>query len=335
MPLLDNLSSAQLQRALDAIGSGYTLQAVKAPQSGYGRNTLVLHTARGDLVLRVFGAEQAWKAAKERLIFGLMAQHAIPAPRVLRLDLSCALLPLAYTISEMLPGATLGSVFDSLTLAQQVDYYRQLGDHLGRLHAITFDRFGDLAERQGSLCVGLARELQGGGWSAGPFTNWRAMHQAIIAMRLHALEGSPFADLVSPVRAYYARSDALLDYPITPRLLHMDLHAGNVLVYQGRISGLIDAEESIVGHNEYDLMRTDLAHFEGEDERLHAAFYGAYASHCPLDDGYAERRPFYQLSRTLVQLRCLIAYGDQYTADLEGDGRRAREDVARVLAEAS
>ncbi|MHB1294607.1 MAG: phosphotransferase family protein [Anaerolineae bacterium] len=331
MPLLDTLSRLQIQHALDAIGLGYTLYGVQTPQDGYSRNTLMLHTAQGDLVLRVFDAAQAWKASKERLVYGVMAQHAITAPRVLHTDLSGTRLPLAYTISERLPGVTLGSVFDTLTLPQQVDYYRQLGDCLGRLHGITFDRFGDLSENDDGVVVGPARELQGGWCEAGPFADWGVMHRAIIAMRLHALEGSPFADLIAPVRAYFARSDALLDYPIIPRLLHMDMHAGNVLVDQGRISGLIDVEESIVGHNEYDLMRTDLANFEGEDERLRAAFYQAYAGHCPVDDGYAERRSFYRLSRTLVQLRCLIVYGDRYTDDLQGDGRRAREDVARVL----
>ncbi len=43
----------------------------------------------------------------------------------------------------------------------------------------------------------------------------------------------------------------------------MDLHRGNVLVVNGRVTGVLDVEEAIVGHNEYDLREWNSRPFAG------------------------------------------------------------------------
>lgn len=66
----------------------------------------------------------------------------------------------------------------------------------------------------------------------------------------------------------------------------MDLHPGNVLLNDGQVSAILDVEEAIAGHNEYDLMRTELANFRGRSPAFACAFMLAYGAHVSLDERY-------------------------------------------------
>jgi aminoglycoside phosphotransferase (APT) family kinase protein len=138
------------------------------------------------------------------------------------------------------------------------------------------------------------------------------MHRAIVEARLGLMRGTAFEDLVSAVAGWFAAHDDCLEAPIVPRLLHMDLHPGNVLVRNGRVTGILDVEESIVGHNEYDLMRTELGNFRDAPPEYRRAFMDAYTARIALDEGYGGRRRFYDLSRTLAWIDSLIRHGDRH-----------------------
>ena len=320
-------TTRQLQAVLTSIG--LTLRSVRRPQSGLTGSVFILETPQGDLILKVSPDPACdWKLGKERIVYGLLREQGIPAPRVLVTDLSRDVAPFAYSLSEHLPGLTLSQAYESMSVAERLDIYRQLGDLLGRTHSLTFDLFGDVAERDGVVTVGPALELAGeaGGKEIGPFTTWREMHREIVRGRLAFLSRTEFHDLVKPVGRWFGDHERLLDYPIRPRLLHVDLHMSNVLVSGGRITGVLDVEEAVIGHNEYDLMRTELAHFGDGDEALREAFFGAYTAHAALDDCHEGRRPFYELSRWLVGLQCLVRYGDT-----TGETDRTRARVQELL----
>ncbi len=137
--------------------------------------------------------------------------------------------------------------------------------------------------------------------------------------------------MIAPLDAWFKEHESLLEDRITPRLLHMDLHMSNILVDGDTVTGILDVEEALVGHNEFDLMRTELAHFRGEGVTdIQKAFFDAYAGHITLDAGYVQRKPFYELSRNLVWLRCLVTYGSHYS-DLESERRLVRAQVKALL----
>ena len=249
---------------------------------------------------------------------------------MLAADTSRRLVPFAYTLCESLPGVTLSRAYPDIHDAEKTDIYHHLGDLLGRMHALTFDRFGDVAEREGEVVAGPAQELAGevGSANIGPFTTWREMHREIVRGRLAFLSRTEFHDLTESIGAWFGSHDNLLDYAIMPRLLHMDLHRSNILVAGGKITGVIDVEEAIVGHNEYDLMRTELAHFGDGEAALREAFFEGYNAHITLDAEYQGRRPFYEMSRALVGLRCLVVFG---CADPAEETRRARTRIHELL----
>jgi fructosamine-3-kinase len=89
--------------------------------------------------------------------------------------------------------------------------------------------------------------------------------------------------------------------PAAPRasLLHGDLWSGNILVSEGRLAALIDPA-CYYGDAEVDLAMLTLFDAPGE------SFWQAYG---PLQPGWEERRPFYQLFPALLHLRL---FGDTY-----------------------
>ena len=100
------------------------------------------------------------------------------------------------------------------------------------------------------------------------------------------------------------RVDELLPTEPSPSLLHGDLWTGNILVRDGRLAALIDPA-CYHGHAEVDLAMLTLF-AEPPDE-----FWTAYG---PLDPGWRERLPLYQLFPAVVHLRL---FGAGYSAMVE------------------
>lgn len=296
------------------------------PGSGIANTVLYLTTTREELILRIFADDVgSWKPQKERTIFAHMRSLGIPVPVIHKVDASKRVVPFIYSLSARIEGEPFSRAFSSLSDTANARIYAALGDYLGRMHATIFEQFGDVRATTHGLRVGPAHELivGGKGRSPGPFARWREMHDEIVRARLHLMKGTEFEDLIPRIEAYFSRHQDTIDYEITPRLLHMDLHRGNVLVANGEVAGILDVEESIVGHNEYDLMRTELANFRGQAPAFAHAFMRAYGEHVSLDEGYRLRKDFYDVSRTLVWIQSLILYGDTYAKGLASQSHHA------------
>ncbi len=307
-----------IRKLLHAFDPGPTLLHVDRPGQGLANEVYFLSTSKSDLVLKVFDDEAGgWKPRKDLAITGLMRDLDIPAPTILLVDASKRVVPFGYSLSERIAGEAYSRVLPSLSVEDNSRIYRHLGDCVGRLHATTFERFGDVHLEDGDLVVGPAHELgrDANGHSPGPFATWQEMHRAIVEHRLHLMRGTAFEDLVPRIARYFDECGDVIDFDVMPRLLHMDLHPGNILVEGGQITAILDVEESIVGHNEYDLMRTELGNFRGQDPAYERAFMAAYTAHVPLDEGYLDRKRFYDLSRTLAWIRSLILHGDRHTGE--------------------
>ena len=96
--------------------------------------------------------------------------------------------------------------------------------------------------------------------------------------------------------------DLLDDTALQPALLHGDLWGGNYLIDDRGEAVLIDPAV-YYGHREMDLAMSAL--FGGFSQR----FYDAYAAAYPLDPGYEDRQPLYQLYYILAHLNL---FGESY-----------------------
>lgn len=308
VPTIDHLNA--LVAAHDPRAS---VLRVDRPPSGIANTVLLVTTTRGDLVLKIYADDVSrWKPRKEQAICAHLRALGIPAPDVHTVDLTRRVVPFAYSLADRIAGEPYSDVVASLDETENARLCRVLGEYLGRMHTTTFDRFGDVLASDGGLTVGPVHDPTTGapGEAPGPIATWRELHDAIVRSRLGIMRGTRFADLIPAVETYVATHRDLLHAPIVPRMLHLDLHRGNVLVAGEEIAGILDVEEALAGHNEFDLMRTELAMLRGEPPSYRRAFVDAYERHVPLDEGYEERRAFYDVSRTLAWIRSLILHGD-------------------------
>ncbi|MBA3379682.1 MAG: phosphotransferase [Chloroflexia bacterium] len=335
----NRVPTESIRELLHAFDPGSNLLHAVRPAEGLANEVFFLRTSRSgaDLVLKVFDDEVgAWKPQKDLAINALMRDLDIPAPAIRLVDTSKRVVPFTYSLSDRITGEALSRALPSLSVEDTWCIYTHLGDCLGRLHATTFDRFGDVRRENSDFVVGPAHELgrDVNGHAPGPFATWLEMHRAIVEHRLNLMRGTAFEDLVPRIACYFEKHDGEIDFEIAPRLLHMDLHPGNILIRDGRIAGILDVEESIVGHNEYDLMRTELGNFRGHDPAYERAFKAAYTAHVPLDEGYPGRKRFYDLSRTLAWIRSLILHRDgDITEQAIRDRQAARSHLLGLVSD--
>lgn len=283
-------------------------------EEGVANPVFIIETQKIDLVLRIINpVAGSWKVAKEKLVYELFIDHKIPCPIILKTDTSREIIPFDYVISKRLKGYALGKSFSDLPQPSKTKIIKELGKYLGIIHSIKFKKFGDIYEQKSKILVGPAHELKDVSKKikSGPFTTWKEMHREIVKSRLFYFKGTEFEDLIAPINSYFKQNEYLLDYKITPRLLHLDLNKNNIFIEKNKITGILDVEESLIGHNEYDLMRTEL-HFRG-NLKLRNQFFKEYTKYVSLDKGYEERRAFYSLSRSLVGIRSLILWKSKYT----------------------
>lgn len=246
---------------------------VARPDEGIANVVLLVETTGGPVVVKRY--DDARRAQTEVAANDRLRRAGLPAPQALGL---VAVEGGAVVAFERLPGVTWNVALASRTEPEIAPLYGQLGELVGQLHGVT-----------GAACG----RLPGGA----PGRSWRAVHAAEVDARLAEMRGTAFDDLVPLVARFMAEQDAVLDGPVTPRLLHMDLHGGNILVDGDRISGVVDAEEALWGHHEYELMRLELAHFRGVPAGREAAFLASYAAVIPLEAGWASRARVYEVSR--------------------------------------
>ncbi|WP_027173356.1 fructosamine kinase family protein [Methylobacterium sp. 10] len=203
----------------------------------------------------------------------LRAIHAagIPAPEVFAADARTLVI-------EPLPAA--GGNADT-----------DLGRVVGRLHAVTGDRYG----WHGDYAFGAVRIDNNGSEDWPGF--WAERRLLCHAPHLDAALRRRIEDLA-------ARLPGRLPARPRPALLHGDLWSGNILTDGGRVSGLIDPA-CYHGHAEVDLAMLSLFGAAGP------AFREAYGEAEP---GLAERRAIYQLWPALVHLRL---FGSGYRSMVE------------------
>jgi len=158
--------------------------------------------------------------------------------------------------------------------------WADLGGWIGRLHAHSADLYGWPVDY--SLGTVQLDNRQHGDWPA----FWGEQRLAATA----SLLDRPWRERVEKLAQ---RLGELLPAAAPASLLHGDLWSGNILVRGGKLAALIDPT-CYYGHAEVDLAMLTL--FDTPPE----AFWSAYG---PLEPGWRERRPVYQLFPALVHLR--------------------------------
>ena len=293
--------------------SSLQIKSISRPTDGY-TNSVYFITFSNDcnveLVLKFLEPGNN----TEVVFYRLLHQNAVdsfPVPKVLKHD---SILQ-SYYISSKLSGLPLSQLWDSMTHKQRLETYRKLGTLVGQLHSqFTYDK---------------CRYLQGQ-----QFHSWKDMFSDRIEKQITQFKGTMFEELGNVIYEYLVQNIHLIDYHIVPRLLHMDLHCANILMINTEITGILDAADALIGHNEYELMRIEKGHFEEtENAEYRNEFMCSYTNYVKLDDGYEKRRRFYSLSRELVGMKCLLDYDNQYaqSGSVEQDMKNIENKIKSII----
>ncbi|MCJ7550471.1 MAG: aminoglycoside phosphotransferase family protein, partial [Anaerolineae bacterium] len=127
-----------------------------------------------------------------------------------------------------LPGA---NIVDPVT----IDLARQMGGLLGKLHTHRLDHYGDREEAGDPLAHD---------W-------WAMCHAVLDRWKPHCVQAVP-PDLYARSLALYRDLAADLPAPDGPCWVHNDYRPGNILVEDGKITGLIDFESARGGSADRD-----------------------------------------------------------------------------------
>jgi len=187
-------------------------------------------------------------------------------------------------------------------------FWERFGTELAQLHrwrSADFVHFGFPEDN----FIGLTPQQNNGSERWIPFFRERRLgYQVELAKSRGLLSG----ELLAALGRLLNRLESFLIEPETPSLLHGDLWSGNFLAAAFGEPVLIDPAVSY-GHREADLAMTQL--FGGFDPRFYAAYGQAY----PLDSGYADRMPIYNIYHLLNHLNL---FGSSYEESIRQILRR-------------
>jgi hygromycin-B 7''-O-kinase len=197
-----------------------------------------LRAADRVVIVKVYDEKWRWKQSKEAHVYRLLASHGVaPVPTVLRVEPDPSVIGRAFTVMTHLPGTPLSET----PVDDPADVYRQLGRLLAAIHTIPQPAFGyvtthvldPVSDNTTYMGRQFARKLR----------------------EFLELEGDP--RLHDLVQSYVAAHSDLFSRCVAPVLCHNDIHEGNLLVEDGKITGLVDVENTLAGDPWLDVAKAD------------------------------------------------------------------------------
>jgi aminoglycoside phosphotransferase (APT) family kinase protein len=220
-------------RVLAAHGLG-PLRELRPVGGGWINRVYLLN---GGYALRLRPAEKSGGAfLTEQALFARLRAR-LPVPELIAVDTSRSVVDADYMLARLLPGESLTRAW---LRAAPIEQERLMAAFAGLLRQLHEERF--------PACGGFeAGELQ-------PCHSWQSYFAARFERRLGVLRQYPNADrdLLAAIERCWRRYASNLAAD-DPRLVHRDLHFGNVLVDAGRISGVLDFEAAVAAPIDYEL----------------------------------------------------------------------------------
>jgi aminoglycoside phosphotransferase (APT) family kinase protein len=268
------------------------VQDAKPLPGGEVHSVYELWDGTGDsYVLKVYRPELAGKREKEILLCALVRERTgVPAPDVVPVE------PRAAAMSR-LPGVALRLL--ALEGSELEAVWRQAGRLLRELHTIEFERFGYIET----------------GVTVPADTNLEYMRRRIagkIAQGPPALRESLARHFAQREQAFAGCEQAVL--------CHNDAHDANLLVEDGRITGLVDWENAVAADPILDLAKAH-AFSDGASEATLAALVEGYG---PLRPDWRQAFDLYVLDHLLELWVWLAHVGRTEPLELIERGLRDR-----------
>ena len=199
----------------------------------------------------------------------------VPVPRIVAYDFSRRLIDRDWLIMDRLTGEPLLQVSRRLSPAQAETILTDLGRHVAALHEITGRLFGYRGRH--------APMQPQHSWAAAFQIMWQKLLDDCVATGLYSHKIRQVAiDLFDKYRTVFAER-------FTPVLCHMDLWAENILVDDGKLTGLIDLDRACWAEPGIDLAVAQYCCLTTD------AFWAGYGRQPDQTQAHMIRRWFYML----------------------------------------
>lgn len=211
------------------------IKQLKPIAGSFGKQIFVINQA---LLLRVSATPMTLEQEKFRRVAALDFAPKLIHTGILQREDG----PVYYTILTFLPGDDVVHVYHATTAAQQEQLGKDLAGFLDNLHALAGTHYD----------IGLyvpALPRFSGTWREGHRRYWQLLQQETEKPHWKADTVRVFEQAYRFLEA----SAGALDFQTGPRLLHNDFHPQNVLIHQGKFSGVIDWECSQFGEADFEL----------------------------------------------------------------------------------
>jgi len=219
------------------------------------------------------------KLKKESEVYKLLAQNNIAVPHVYGYDDSKELIKYSYIIMEHINGVSLGSIWNTLSKEQKLNWLPKIGRLLAQIHDIHFAEFGD--EFSNGQFVGTK--------------NYRKYIDQYVKNIAKELEKSKVLDKkkIEQLENYFEKSN-LFDININASLIHFNFIFDNIIVDGDDIKAIVDWEWARSGHNEQELAMFIYRTLK-QNIDFTKAFRKGYEEIMKIDDNFENRLYAYNL----------------------------------------
>lgn len=345
-----HLATADLERALAAIGSDWRLRGADAVEAGHHAvYRLSVATPDGDRTcyLKATPPGKAPTVDTEARLLAVLGDHTgIPVPAVRGVVDEHGDLPAPFVLTEAMPGAAVSRTeLPAVESAFLRGIARQVGRHLAELHGL------DAVESYGFLTHGgptLRGEAPAGDLDsiavADPIPDWRVRCHDWADGTLERVGDTRFADVVPDADPVLRDRIDGLDGSFEPALARIDQALENGLFADGDLTAMLDWEFTIAATPAYDVEAVVWSLAGGpylfapevpdRRELVREAVLAGYSERGS-GDVTAQLRANGDCYRLLAVLRSMVHLRDWFDLfDLDGVDAAAeavRADLARLL----
>jgi aminoglycoside phosphotransferase (APT) family kinase protein len=273
---MSKLDLGHISRLLEA--NGIKLEHWEEPRQGMINQTLIINH-RYVLRADIFQPDvMPSRYEGEIRAYEHLRALDIPVPDIITLDASCQLVPLPYMLMTRLPGTPAAFVWSEMTPDQHMAVATRAGEILAQIHSVILASFGWLSDLKVNP-MASAVDL------TGSMFYWH-LEEAYRNRSFDAAVRARLVEVWERVKPYVAQVRQ-------PHLIHRDFQFENILVENGRVTGIIDFEWGAAGDAAWDFMVED--RWEKQCPGSVKYIYAGYQSMRPLPTHLRILKPFYRL----------------------------------------
>jgi aminoglycoside phosphotransferase (APT) family kinase protein len=238
---------------------------------------------RRDIVIRINHNYKYSDFEKEKWAFGQIKKQGVPVPAFVYLDMSRKHIPKDYVIYKRVAGKPLSSYFEDSKITKEdtkrlIPVMRETGLYMSRIHKVKMDSFGYLRKNVDGY-HGISHSLQDS-----------IMPRAIL-FRM-AEDGVIKKDFVNQINKEITWG--AVNFKADPVLLHLDLHASNLIVDDNlKIKAFVDMENAQAGDPLMEFARLNRLYYKYPE--LFEAVKDGYENKKIFKDNYEEKIRIYAI----------------------------------------